>query len=346
MPFTLHFNSKNNTELLDISFLEEFAKCNGNGNGKHKIDSIVFDTHFNQPIPKLPSFIKHVEFGNYFNKDISGIGEHIKTIRFQVADFNYNLATFPKGLRELKIATEKITSRIENINPRLAKLTIQCKTFNGKLNLTNTNITSIIILSNAFNRVLPFLPPGLKILEINGNSFNSPVDNLPPGLESFYISSTSFNQPIDNLPPGLKSLTLQSVDLFNQPLDNLPHGLENFVLHRGYRGYHYDNTGVNIYKHTLGNLPNSIKKLILSNYWGDFNTIADCDSIVELIVWFSPDKSKEVRNHIQHWNKLPSSLKILDINKDMARINKVHDMTDIIKANMNLQGIYLNDVQM
>jgi len=339
MPFALHFNSKNNTELLNLSFLEEFAKCNGND--AHKIDSIVFDTYFNQPIPKLPSFIKHVEFGYYFNKDISGIGEHMESITFQGADFNYNLSTFPKGLRELKIASSNITSKIENINPGLEKLTIQSESFNGELNLANTNITSITILSNAFNQVLSLLPPGLKILEINSNGFNSLVDNLPPGLESLYICSSIFNQLIDNLPPRLKSLTLQSVDVFMQPLNNLPHGIENFILHRGYR---VGNTEVNRYKHTLGNLPNSIKKMLLASYWGDLNTIGY--GVVELDIRFPPHRSKEVRTHIQHWNKLPSSLKKLDINSDMARLNKVHDMSDILKTNMNLQGIYLNGVLM
>lgn len=337
MPFALHFNSKNNTELLNLSFLEEFAKYNDND--AHKIDSIVFDTHFNQLILKLPSFIKHVEFGYYFNKDISGIGEHIESITFRGADFNYNFATFPKGLREITIASSKITRNIENINPGLEKLTIQSESFNGELNLLNTNITSITILSNAFNQELPLLPPGLKILEINSNSFNCPVDNLPPGLESFYISSSIFNQPIDNLPPKLKSLTLQSINLFMQPLNNLPHGLENFILHRG---YFFSNTNENIYKHTLGNLPNSIKKMILASYWGDLNTIGE--GLVELDIRFPPNKSTEVRTHIQHWNKLPSSLKILDVNVDMARLNKLHDMTDIIKTNTNCHGLYLNGV--
>jgi hypothetical protein len=337
MPFTLHFNSRENTELLDISTLEELAKCIGS----NKFNSIIFDTYFNQPIPKLPTFIKQVIFGHDFNQDISGIGDHIESIKFEVAEFNYNLATFPKGLRELKIAGDKITSEIDNVNPGLETLTIQSETFNGELNLVNTNIKSIKILSNAFNRSLSQLPSGLKILEIHCNRFNTPVDNLPPSLESLKISSNIFNQPIDNLPLGLKTLILEDCILFLQPLNNLPQGLEVFNLHLG---FHYDGTDVNTYKHTLENLPNSVNKLTLSNYWGNLNIIGD--NIVELDIWFPPNKSMEVRTHIQHWKKLPSSLKILNINKELSKMNKIHNMVDIIKTNINLQGIYLNGVHL
>jgi hypothetical protein len=340
MPFSLHFNSRENTELLDISVLEVFSNCNGANN----FDCIVFDTHFNQPISKLPDFIKKVEFGYYFKQDISNIGDHIESIIFQVAEFNYNLATFPKGLRELKIAGDEITSRIENINPGLETLTIQCESFNDELNLANTNITSIKILSNAFSRSLPELPLGLKSLEINCNRFNSPVDNLPPGLECLKISSEIFNQSIDNLPPGLKVLILDGGELFIHPLNNLPHGLEILNLYLGFH-YHY-HPEPNNYKHSLENLPNTIKKMVLSNYWGDLNTIGDCNGIVELDVWFPPHASNKVRTHIQHWNKIPSSLQILNINNQMARMKKVHDMVDIIKTNMNLQGIYVNGVRL
>lgn len=335
MPFTLHFNSRDNTELLDISALEELAKCNC----ANKFTSIVFDTKFNQPIPKLPNFIKKVEFNYYFAQDISGIGDHIESIIFQVADFNYNLATFPKGLKELKIAADKITSKIENINPRLDKLTIQIANFNEELNLINTNLTSIKILSTVFNNSLLQLPPTLNNLEIICDRFNYPIDNLPPGLEYLKISSAIFNQRIDNLPHGLKTLILEGVVLFMQPVNNLPQGLELFNLNLG---FHYDDQGINVYKHSLENLPNTIKKLTLANYWGDINTIVD--SVVELDVWFPPNKSREVRTHIQHWNKIPSSLKILDINREMSRMNKAHNFTDIIKTNINLAGIHLNDV--
>ena len=335
MPFTLHFNSSDNTELLDISALEELAKCNGSS----KFDCIIFDTYFNQPIPKLPSFIKKVELGHYFKKDISDIGDHIEYITFVVEKFNYNLATFPKGLKKLKIAGDKITSRIVNINPGLEELTIQNESFNDELDLEYTNLISIKILSNSFNRNLLHFPLTLKYLEINSNRFNSPVDNLPPGLEYLKIASSIFNQRIDNLPPSLKTFVLEEVDLFMQPLHNLPQGLELFNLNLG---FHYDELGINIYKHPLENLPNTINKLVLANYWGDLNTIVD--TVVELDVWFPPNKSREVRKHIQHWNKIPSSLKILDINRELSRMNKTHNMTDIIKTYINLEGIHLNGV--
>ena len=80
MSITFHFNSSKNTELLDISDLEELAiaKCIG----ANKYNNIVFDKHFNQPIPKLPTCIKNIKFGTNFNQDISGIGDHIESIIF------------------------------------------------------------------------------------------------------------------------------------------------------------------------------------------------------------------------------------------------------------------------
>lgn len=340
MPFTLHFNSRENTELLNVSVLEELGKCN---EAKKQIYSLVFDSHFNQPITKLPDFIKHIEFGNNFTEDISQIGDNIESIKFKVAEFNYNLAIFPKALIKLNIIADKITSRIENINPGLKTIIIQCSSFNNELYIENTNITSIKILSKSFDRTLAHLPYGLKSLEINCDRFNSHVDNLPSGLEWLKISSAIFNQPIDNLPHGLKTLILEGVDLFMQQINNLPHGLEIFSFNLG---YNFDATGINIYKHSLANLPNTIRKCTIANYWGDLNTISNCDGIVELDIWFPSYKSREVRTYIQHWNKLPSSLKKLDINKELARINKIHNMVDIIKSNMNIKGICLNGVQM
>ena len=339
MSFTLHFNSFENTKLLDIFALEELGKCTHS----NKFDSIVFDANFNQPIPKLPAFIKHIDFGRNFKANISDIGEHIETIIFHCVNFNYDLSTFPKGLKKLSIVCDNITSRIENINPGLATLTIQCGTFNDELYLTNTNITSIDISSNAFNHSLPHLPPGLKTLAINSDKFNSPVDNLPIGQECLTICSSMFNQPMDNLPSGLKTLILQNISVFRQPLHNLPHGLENFDLNLG---YHYDNANANIYTHTLANLPSSIRKMVLANYWGDLNTIND--GIVELDIWFPPNKKNDAHILIQNWTKLPSALQKLDINKVLSMINKKHNMTDIIKSNIhiNLKGIYLNGVMM
>jgi hypothetical protein len=328
MPFTIYFDSNSNTEVFDASILEGLY----NRSGEDKFYKIAFDTYFNQNVHKLPLFIKHVEFGLYFNHDIRHIGDHIESIIFNVSSFNYNLATFPKGLKELKIACDKIYSNIENINPNLCKLTIKNDSFDGKLNLVDTNITQLKIISNKFNQSLSSLPKGLKKLDIMSNSFNSPIDDLPIDLEYLKISSTAFNKSVDNVPRGLKTFILEDVNLFNHPINNLPHGLETFNLH--------DDNG--IYKHTLENLPSSITKLVLANYWGNLNSIPD--SVVELEIWFPPNKSREVREYIQHWNKIPSSLKILDINKELAKMNNVHNMIDIIKDNINCKGICINGI--
>lgn len=334
MPFTLVFNSKNNTDLPDIACINELAKYTL----ASTFDSILFDIHFNQPIPKLPDCIKKVQFGHYFMQDISNIGDHIESIIFVVRDFNYNLATFPKGLKELEIRADTISSRIENINPGLENLAIQCSGFNEELDLRNTNLISLAILSSVFNSNLLYLPSTLKNLRISCSGFNQQIDNLPPGLEYFRIASYGFNQQIDNLPPGLKTLILEDVNLFIQPLNNLPQGLETFKLNLGYEPICPNTPGINLYKHSFENLPNTIKKLELVNYWGDLNTIVD--NVVELDIWFPPTKSIEVCAHIQHWKKIPSSLKILNINREIPHFNKI--LIDIIKTNINIAGIQLN----
>ena len=197
---------------------------------------------------------------------------------------------------------------------------------------------------------MALLPPGLKTLELICANFNIPINNLPSNLESLKISSIIFNQPLDNLPAGLKELTLQNMHYqgscimpYSLPLNNLPHGLVYLKLQLG---IHYDFRGneLYVYKHSLENLPSSIKILELDNYWGDLNTISD--SVEKLDLWFPPMKSNgELQTHIQHWNKLPRSLKILNINKEFARANKIHDVTDIIKNNCNCKGICINGVE-
>jgi len=337
MSFALHFDSNKNTEKLNISLLESF----NNINDCHKFDRLVFDSYFNQPIPRLPHFIKHIELGYYFNEDLSNIGEYIETIIFQGNEFNVDMSKLPKGLKEIKIMSDKIISKIENINIELKKICIQSENFNSELKLTNTKITSIIINSRKFNKNLLHLPLGLKELELYG-SYNCSLNNLPSCLEYLKISSDIFNQTLDNLPRSLKTLILDNMDNFNHPLNNLPHGIETLKLNFGYFLRTYSTN--NIYKYSMENLPSSIKYLSLSNYWGDLNTIID--NILDLDIWFPPSTSMTAHTHLQHWNKLPTQLEKLNINKEIAYINPAHNMIDSIKHNLNLHNILVNDVLM
>lgn len=331
MPFTLHFDSQENKEIFDLSILAELAKCSANG----KFNKLTFDNNFNQPVARLPESIKYVQFGYSFKQDISDIGDHIETIEFQTEDFNYDLATFPKGLRALKIAGDKISSTIGNLPHGLQSLTIQVSNFNDMLDLVSSNLESLKISSNSFNHPLDRLPASLRNLDIIAIRFNQPISSLPFGLESLKIDARIFNQKLDNLPPGLKKLILKDCDLFIEPLDNLPQGLEMLDLHLGYQV----TFGLE-YKHTLAHLPAGIRKMRLANYWGDLNEIPD--SVEELDIWFPPTLSKQVRTRIQHWRRIPTGLKILDLHRDMARINKIHDMTDILLTNIDCHGVCIN----
>jgi hypothetical protein len=331
MPFTLHFDSQENEELFDPNILAELATYPAS----IQINKIVFDTHFNQPITRLPSFIKHVEFGYYFKQNIGEIGDHIESLYFNVIDFNYDLATFPKDLKTLKIAGDKISSRIENLPTGLENLVIQVFNFDDDLDLASSNLESLKIISNYFNCPLDKLPASLHYLEIISSRFNQQLNTLPSGLELLKIDSCIFNQKLDNLPHGLKQLLLDDCELFTQPIDNLPHGLNMLNLHLGNQIQHG-----NEYKHTLTHLPSGIRKLRLANYWGDLNEIPNV--VEDLDIWFPLIKSPMIRTHIQHWRRFPTGLKTLDFHRQMARLNKVHDMTDILKANIDCRGVCIN----
>lgn len=329
MPFTLNFYSQENTEILDIAFLEELAKCNG----KNKITKLVFDSNYNQVLPKLPIYIKKVVFGFHFTKDITGIGDHIECLEFSVHIFNFNLASFPKNLKELIIKADKIEAiDLENIPPSVEKVLIQCPEFNKELILESTNIKYLTINSLRFNKPLDKLPRGLLELRLDCSIFDQLINSLPSGLEKLYISSRLFNQRMDNLPLSLKEFTMQDMEAFTLPLDSLPIGIENLDLHFGFQTE-------NKYSHNISNLVHC-KKMRLGNYWGDLNLLPD--SIEELDLWFPPHKCHDARNHIKNWFRIPSNLKILDVNREMARMKSIHNFTDTIKANIQCDGICLN----
>ena len=339
MPFTLHFVSMNNTEILDIDIIEQPYNINDNSNKSKskitsRIDKIVFDSNFNQPIKHIPEFIKHIKFGHYFLQDISNIGDHIESLEFEVAIFNYNPAIFPKNLKTLIIRADNITSNIENLPSGLEKLIIQCPTFNDNIVLDNTSLKYLIITSYAFDKELPNMPLTLKELKLNCDIFNKTLNNLSSGLEKLVIYSKMFNQLLDNLPSGLKILILKEMRSFLMPLDNLPTSIEILELHFGYEC-------PNKYKHDINHLSNC-NKISVANYWGDLNLLSD--SIKELDVWFPPTKSRDVREYIQHWKRFPSNLSTLDINRELSRANRIHDMTDIIKSNINCSGICINGI--
>jgi hypothetical protein len=335
MSFTLNFDSKNNTEKLDMHILEELEKLS-NCNINTKLNKIIFDHYFNQLIPKLPYFIKHIVLNYNFLNDLSNIGQHIEILEFNVNNFTYDLSLFPKYLKKLVIKADTVSMNIiQHLPDTLETLDIQCSTFNSDLLLANTNLKTLIISSNDFTKPLNNLPISLTKLKLFSKSFNHELNNLPSNLEELIIQCNLFNQELNNLPPNLKIFLLEDANSFQKPLNNLPITLERFELHFGF-------TVIQKYIHSLNNLSCNIKYLRLANYWGDLNIIPD--SIEYLDIWFAPNKSREVRENMQNWIKLPKNMKKLDINKEMFKINKVHDFTDIIKANNKCIGIIINDV--
>jgi hypothetical protein len=329
MPFTLYFNSENNTEGLDISILEDIYKSGG----KNKITKLILDSDYNQIIPKLPDNIKYVTIGYRFLQDIINIGDHIECLEFTVSVFNFKLASFPKNLKELIIKVDKIENiDLENIPSRVEKLLIQCSTFNQELTLDKINLKYLTINSLVFDKPLINLPQCLLELKLVSSVFDQPINNLPKGLDKLYISSKLFNQQLDNLPCNLKELTMQDMESFMIPLDNLPINIETLDLHFGYQTE-------NKYTYDISNCINC-KKLRIINYWGNLNLLPD--SIENLDIWFPSNNSYNVRNYIGHWYKFPSNLKILDINREMARLNSIHDMSIIIKANIPCSGVCIN----
>ena len=330
MSYELWFRSKVNTIDLDINMLEELGNCKNN-----KITKLVLDTYFNKPLPRLPEYIKQVDFGGNYAQDISNIGDHIETLKFNSNKFIHNIGTFSKKLKNLYIHADNIESNIDmkDFPNELGTLEIICTSFNNSIQINNTKLASLKIISITYNHEISCLPITTEVLHIHSDKFNQPLDNLPHNLKRLYIHSEAFNQPLDNLPPALEELTLENMYSFNKILSNLPCGIKYFSLN--FRPFN------NEYTHDITGLINC-KTLKLANYWGNLNVLNN--SIEELNIWCTPNVIYEFREYLKHWNKFPSNLKILNINRELVHLNAIHDMTDIIKANIPCSNICINGI--
>lgn len=99
------------------------------------------------------------------------------------------------------------------------------------------------------------LPEKLKIIKLP-YYWNTPLNNLPNELEKIFINK-EYLQNLDMLPNSIKYLEFSEKPSYNLNilLDNLPTNLQYLNLHI-----------LNEYTHSLANLPDSIKHLVVGPY--------------------------------------------------------------------------------
>lgn len=220
----------------------------------NEVTDLTFCHIYNQPNTKLPSKIKILRLGNYFNQKIELVEgleiiyfgcyfnqdvvfpETIKEIYFSgtynrptflpastqrvifgAGCFN-NLITAKEGLKEIHLANDFDLS-IDGMIPLTVEKIMIGNKFNQPVTCLSkhTNLVSLT-LGNSFDQNIDMLPDNIKILSI-GNSFNSGIGKLSQQLESLTIGNM-FNQPLNNILRPLKKLSFLSLgNEFCHPLN-------------------------------------------------------------------------------------------------------------------------------
>lgn len=253
------------------------------------------------------------------NYNISGL-KNIKKLVI-IGMFNGKIIKC-ENIEILKIISSNFNSDIE-CPPSLTELTIISDDYNNiPLNIHNTNIKLLTINSSNFNKYLGRLPMTLNNLVINTNKYDYEFDNLPTSLREFKLKIKDYDYQFNYLPDGLQKLTL-----------------------------HFDNTD---YNKSLDNLPSSVLELVLINYYGDYNTIPD--NVTKLEIEFANDFREyithKIEEQIKKIRKLPANIKYLYYQKDIykARVksllfqrNPEYDILKIISDNVNCSNLIIND---
>ncbi len=227
-------------EPIDEKFIEKY---------KEEL-RIIFGTYFNQPIVKLPPYIKWISFSQDFNHPLDYIESDTLSIIKLGSGFNQPINKLPPNVKHLNVSSN---ISLDFLPHTLLSLAVEFR----------------------FNLPIDNLPIGLKYLEISGD-FNQPLDNLPDGLIYLMFSSSfsdKFSFPLNNLPNTLREFEFYCKK-YPHTLDCLPNSIECFDFR--YSDFDikinkYPDNLVKIYygsnyNKPIDNLPDSVREIIFQKH--------------------------------------------------------------------------------
>ncbi len=335
---TLYFSDGCNASLNYFKIDDD--DDNDNDNDNSECDYSIF----NQSITLLPLNIIKIKFGKSFNKSIDKLHNYVEEIGFGY-DFNQIIKKYPKKLKKILFGFS-FNQLIDNLPEEITVLEIGLS-FNQKITKLPNNLNKFSIYNSGV--ILPKFSQNLKICEwcckktlrqlpktINKliirpkykleNIYHT-FDDLthlvmhsckikkklifPKNLNKLQMFYPIYDFKLDNLPNSIVLLEITSNNVLNDELDNLPNSIRTLIL------------SYTKYKFPLNYLPNSIKKLNLSNYNFVLNELPS--SIEKL----------ELYNYNNDLNNLPLQLKKL-------RLSNSEIDTKIYNLPESLEFIYMN----
>ncbi len=85
-----------------------------------KLNTLIFDENFNQPVDNLPKTLLHLKFGDNFNQPVDNLPEGLKSLEFG-DNFDQSIDVLPESLQIL-ILGNNFNQSIDNIPSTITKL--------------------------------------------------------------------------------------------------------------------------------------------------------------------------------------------------------------------------------
>ncbi|ARF08578.1 FNIP repeat protein [Catovirus CTV1] len=305
----IHMNCYSSGNINNMSDKIKFLKFSSFLTSKIKkfpasIETIILPQLYNRGIENMPESVKHIEFGDYFNKPIDfSRYKSLHTLIFGNR-FNQPVTKWPTRMKKLVLGRD-YNQILNNLPNSLQEIDLG-SSFNDSIDCLPDSVLSII-LGSSFNQIINKWPKSVtkvKFSYLNSNLIKEWADSIthlevfslfgglnkwPKNLTHFKIGSgfkgkiTNFPESItnlhigdmcdhyiDNWPQNLELLILG--DMFNQNIDNLPESVVDIKLGRNF------STKINkwpkgltklyvngIYNHSLADLPSTVTHIVLEN---------------------------------------------------------------------------------
>ncbi|KAN0044741.1 hypothetical protein ACTA71_006264 [Dictyostelium dimigraforme] len=321
------------------------------------LKELLFGNHFNQEIRigLLPNTLEYLKFGNDFSKPlpIGTINQGLLTIIFgQCFNQPLEIGSLPNTLKYCHFS--------KNYNQKLAKGVLPDSLLKVVFNLDHSidNIfenetlpksLDSIVFGHEFNvefTSLDFFPPNIKSLHIP-HHYNKKftANSFPSTIEKLFLHSLKHcfsNDLIGIFKNGLKELTIVKFDKNENPYIKgmFPEGLQilniNSPIYQGLLPNSLKElvlSSTNQTDLTVGNLPQSLKKLEINTYVKNLTIGSLPDSIEELII------GELVSSQSISRQLLPKSLRKLTLQKKiLTKIDEYsfpENLESLILENLN-----------